>query len=68
MTMKENSVRNIGPQGQRKRFLSGLPPFVLALAVGVVLILTDTSRWWRLLLSVPLWAGTLGFFQALEKT
>ena len=63
-----DTVKNIGPEGQRSRLLYGLAMLGIGLAIGVVLILADVSRWWRLALFLPFWQGGLGIFQSFHKT
>ena len=61
-------LANITPQGQRRRFVTG----VIALAAGViaagVLIVAGVSPGWLALLFIPFWYGSLGLVQAREKT
>jgi len=61
-------IRNIGPEGQRRRLYGGLIALALGIAGLAVLLLTNTSRWWRLALFPAFWQGALGVFQAMEKT
>lgn len=61
-------VKNIGPEGQRKRLMGGLFAAALGVAGAVGLILSGASRWWRLLLFLFFWQGALGFFQFQAKT
>lgn len=61
-------ISNIGAEGQRKKVRGGVIALTLGVAVAVVLIVADVSRWWRLGLFLPFWPGTLGVFQGLEKT
>jgi hypothetical protein len=61
-------VKNIGPEGQRTRLRGGLFALALGVIVGAAFILTGVSRWWRVMLFIPFWQGSLGIFQALNKT
>lgn len=61
-------LQNIGPAERRKRLMSGVVALVAGLAVGLLLILTGLSHWWRLVLFMPFAAGAIGFFQARERT
>lgn len=61
-------VQNIGPEGQRSRLRGGLTVLALGIIVGGVLVFSGVSRWWRMLLFIPFWQGSLGVFQALNKT
>jgi len=61
-------IPNISTRERRKRLAGGVMVFVIALVVLAVLIVTGTSRWWRLAL-FPLFAGAAsGFFQWRDKT
>lgn len=62
------TVRNIGPEGQRTRLKGGLIALAVGIAAAAVLLFTGVSRWWRLLLFIPFWQAGLGVFQALNKT
>ena len=59
---------NLGPREQRKRFVFGLVMLVVGLAVSAVLISTDASPWWRLLVFIPFALAGHGLLQAREKT
>ncbi len=59
---------NISPLERRKRLLSGIVAFVIALAILSALMLTGASRWWRLALYPVFAAATVGFFQWRDKT
>lgn len=59
---------NIGPKESRKRLRMATTTFALGVGILVALIYTDADRWWRLALFPPFWLGSLGFFQAMEKT
>ncbi|MDY0002159.1 MAG: hypothetical protein RBU30_12750 [Polyangia bacterium] len=61
-------VSNIGPREARKRLLLGAVFFVLALALGMVLLLSGASRLTRIFLFLPLGAGALAYYQARERT
>ena len=61
-------IPNISPQERRKRLISGVVSFALALLILGILMATGTSRWWRIAL-LPLFASaTSGFFQWRDKT
>lgn len=59
---------NIGPQGQRRRFVMGVLMLALSLFLALVFISTGLGRPWRLLLFLPVFLGMLGLIQAREKT
>ena len=59
---------NIGPVGRRRRLLVGAAVLVLTAAAAVLLAVTGTERWIRLLLLLPFLLGALGVFQAREST
>ena len=61
-------IPNIGPRGQQQRFRLGILAAVAAGVLAAALLLLDAPRFWRLVCFVPLWIGTLGFFQARDKT
>jgi hypothetical protein len=61
-------VANIGPRERKMRIRVG----VIFLGVGVLLAATllvmSVARPWRIAVFVPLWIGSIGIFQAREKT
>jgi len=59
---------NIGPRGQRQRLTFGVVSFGAAVLLGLLLVVVDAARPWRVALFVPVWIGALGIFQALDKT
>jgi hypothetical protein len=61
-------IPNIGPRGQRRRFLTGVGFLLVSVAVFVWLIRTGKPPAYRAILLLPLWGAGLGFFQAKEKT
>lgn len=61
-------IPNISPQERRKRLVSGVIMFVMALGIMTGLMAIGASRWWRIAL-LPLFAGAAsGFFQWRDKT
>ena len=68
MTEQVAGAVNIGSKERQKRLISGIIMLGLSVGILVVLVATDVNRWWRLALFLPLWMGTVGFFQAREKT
>ncbi|MGE3490136.1 MAG: hypothetical protein AB7N29_09030 [Vicinamibacterales bacterium] len=59
---------NIGSRQIRLRRLMGLASAAAAALLGFVLVGYEASRWWRLLIFLPLWMAGLGLLQAREKT
>jgi hypothetical protein len=61
-------IPNIGPRERRRRLFVGIAMFALVVLVAAGLMLADAPRAWRLLVLVPAWVGSIGVFQAKEKT
>jgi hypothetical protein len=61
-------IPNIGPRERRRRLMVGIAMFVIAGLVAVLLIATGTPRAGRLFVLFPAWVGSIGVFQAKEKT
>ena len=61
-------VPNIGPGERRKRLYAGFVYLGIAIIAFMIMVVTGTSRGYRLLLFLPLWAAGVGVFQYLEKT
>ena len=59
---------NIGPKESRKRLIIGLAMLAISTEAAIALIFSDLNRWWRIGLFLPFWMGSLGLFQAKEKT
>jgi hypothetical protein len=59
---------NIGPRERARRRATGAIMFVVGVTAAIILLSTDTSRWWRMALIIPFWLSMLGFFQARAKT
>ncbi|HEX8096761.1 MAG TPA: hypothetical protein VF507_01940 [Pyrinomonadaceae bacterium] len=59
---------NIGPQQQRRRWVTGLIALAFALALAALLVYFHAPRWSRLFVFLPAIIAGLGFFQAREKT
>jgi hypothetical protein len=62
------NIPNIGPKGRRRRFIMGLTAWVLGFGLAAAMSLAGVDRSWRWLLLMPFWLGSLGVFQAAEKT
>jgi hypothetical protein len=61
-------IANIGVRERRQRYVMGL--IMLGVSAGLLVLLgrSEVSRWWRLLLVVPLVTSMLGFVQARTRT
>jgi len=63
-----NVTSNIGPRERRKRLVMGIATLGVSAAIALTMILAGADRWWRIGLFLPFWMGSLGIFQAREKT
>lgn len=61
-------IANIGPGERRRRLLGGVVGLGIGFAAAAALIVAGISPWWRLALVIPFAMGTIGVFQAREKT
>lgn len=61
-------ISNISPPERRKRLLSGVVGFVVALAILAVLLAAGADRLWRLPLFLLFWAAAIGYFQWRDQT
>ena len=61
-------IPNIGPRGRQRRLRLGLLGLGAAAIAAIALLVLGVPRGWRVLLSLPLWLGALGVFQARDKT
>ena len=61
-------LSNIGPKEQRKRLMFGILALVFGIAVAALLIATNASVLWRLVLFLPFAGAGIGYFQARDKT
>jgi uncharacterized membrane protein len=66
--MKDTCIPNIGPRERRRRLMVGIAMFAIAVLVAAGLVLADAPRAWRLFVLFPAWVGSIGVFQAKEKT
>ena len=64
----EACIPNISPRERIKRLISGVIPFVIALAILAWLISTGADRFWRLPLFFLFMAAASGYFQWRDKT
>jgi hypothetical protein len=56
-------VANIGTAERRQRRFIGVAMLGLSAVLLLLFELNTLSRWWRLVLVLPLWVSMLGFFQ-----
>lgn len=61
-------IANIGPRERRRRLFGGVIGLGIGFAAAAALIVAGISPWWRLALVIPFAMGTIGVFQAREKT
>lgn len=66
--MNDTHVANIGAQEQKKRFMFGIFMLIVGVLLLALFLWLGLSRWWRLVLILPLWLGGLGIFQSKEET
>ncbi len=61
-------VPNIGPAQRRARLRFGIAAIAVGMVAAGVMIATGVDRGWRVLLLLPFWAGSNGYFQSHEHT
>jgi uncharacterized membrane protein len=66
--VKDICIPNIGPRERRRRLMVGIAMFAIVVVIAAGLVLADAPRAWRLFVLVPAWVGSIGVFQAKEKT
>jgi len=66
--MTDTCIPNIGPRERRRRLMVGITMFAIVVLIVVGLALADAPRAWRLFVLFPAWVGSIGVFQAKEKT
>lgn len=66
--MSSACIPNIGPRERQRRLTIGIVMFAIVVLVSAILVLTGAPRAWRLFVLFPAWVGSLGLFQAKEKT
>src|SRR5947208_1415044 len=59
---------NIGRGQRRLRYISAVGFAIALIVVYVLLIALGVSRWWRLVLALPIWLGGFSFLEAYHKT
>jgi hypothetical protein len=62
------TIANIGPREILKRRIMGIVTLTLGLGLAFLMVLAGSSRWYRLVIFIPMWLAGLGLFQAKEKT
>lgn len=65
---KKIHVANIGTREKQKRLGFGIFMLVISGVLISLLFALDASRWFRLILVIPLYLAGLGVFQAKEET
>ena len=65
-----NSVRtaNIGPRERRKRLVYGIVALAASVVISFLFVFYRVPPVFRLTLFVPLFVGSMGFFQARDRT
>jgi len=66
--MTDICIPNIGPRERRRRLVVGIAMFVIAAFAAALLIAGGAPRAWRVFILFPAWVGSIGVFQAREKT
>ena len=66
--MSSVCIPNIGPRERQRRLTIGIVMFAVVVLLSAILVLAGAPRAWRLFVLFPAWVGSLGLFQAKEKT
>jgi hypothetical protein len=66
--MSSVCIPNIGPRERQRRLTIGIVMFAIVVLISAILVLAGAPRAWRLFVLFPAWVGSLGLFQAKEKT
>ena len=61
-------TENIGPRERRRRLVMGAGALAAGGLILLGMIAAGAPRAWRIGLFFPFWMGSLGLFQAREKT
>jgi hypothetical protein len=64
----QSHLSNIDSRGRGRRRLTGIAAAVVSVGLLTWFLRAGISRWWRLLLFVPVWIAAVGLFQAHEST
>jgi hypothetical protein len=59
---------NLGGRERGKRWMFGVVMTLIGAAAAYGAVASGVPRWWRVGVFIPLWAGALGFFQAMAST
>jgi uncharacterized membrane protein len=68
MTEGSVCIPNIGPRQRQQRIIGGVVGLTLAVGVTALLLVIGVARPVRLVVFLPFLMGTIGLFQAREKT
>ncbi len=66
--MNDFCIPNISHEERRKRLKSGVIMAAVTLAILIMLVALDISRWWRLALAPLFFVAASGYFQWRDKT
>lgn len=66
--MNDFCIPNISYEERRKRLKSGVIMAAVTLAILIMLVALDISRWWRLALAPLFFIAASGYFQWRDKT
>ena len=66
--MNDFCIPNISYEERRKRLKSGVIMAAVTLAILIMLVALDISRWWRLALAPLFFVAASGYFQWRDKT
>jgi len=61
-------IANIGARERRKRLVTGIAALVASVVISFLFVFYGVRPVFRLSLFVPLFVGSLGFFQARDRT
>jgi len=61
-------IANIGSRERRKRLVTGIAALVASVVISFLFVFYGVRPVFRLSLFVPLFVGSLGFFQARDRT
>jgi len=66
--MPDACIPNVGPRERGRRLMVGIAMFAIVVLIATGLVLAGAPRAWRLFVLFPAWVGSIGVFQAKEKT
>jgi hypothetical protein len=61
-------IANIGPQERRRRLMFGITTLAASIVISFLFVFYGVRPVFRLPLFIPLFVGSLGFFQARDRT